>query len=132
MWARLPGPDFCLPSTGSAGTTKLATLAAQSVGVSHPSYAFDGRQWALAIDAATPVAAFRPDLLAQAPRDWAGVMALARQGRVGFALIPINALMTFMGLARNLGASVAEDAGLPRPRGGRRGAGASGRDHAAP
>ncbi|MGI1661558.1 extracellular solute-binding protein [Palleronia sp. KMU-117] len=88
----------------------LATLAAQSVGVSHPSYDFDGRQWALAIDAATPVAAHRPDLLAEAPRDWAGVIALARQGRVAFALIPINALMTVMGLARNIGAEVAAGA----------------------
>lgn len=85
----------------------LATLAAQSVGLSHASYNFGGRQWALAIDAATPVAAFRPDLIAKAPRDWDGVMALANKRKVAFALIPINALMTFMGLARNLGADVA-------------------------
>lgn len=85
----------------------LARLAARSVGLSHPSYEFDGRQWALAIDAATPVAAFRPDLLDAAPRDWAGVMDLARTGKVAFALIPINALMTVMGLARNIGAEVA-------------------------
>jgi multiple sugar transport system substrate-binding protein len=103
------GSGLLLAFDGIGRDDELAALAAQSVGVSHPSYAFDGRQWALAIDAATPVAAFRPDLLTQAPRDWAGVMAIARQGRVGFALIPINALMTFMGLARNLGASVAED-----------------------
>ena len=46
----------------------LATLTAQSIGHSHESYQIDGRQWALAIDAATPVAAYRPDLLARAPR----------------------------------------------------------------
>lgn len=85
----------------------LDTLAAQSVGLSHPSYSFDGRQWALAIDAATPVAAFRPDQIARAPRDWTGVMDLARSGKVAFALIPINALMTFMWMARNLGAGIA-------------------------
>ena len=34
---------------------ELETLAAQSVGVSHRSYEIDGHQWALAIDAATPV-----------------------------------------------------------------------------
>ncbi|OIP82213.1 MAG: hypothetical protein AUK37_09440 [Rhodobacterales bacterium CG2_30_65_12] len=88
----------------------LATLAAQSVGLSHPSYESGGRQWALAIDAATPVAALRPDLLSEAPRDWAGVMDLARAGKVAFALVPINALMTFMGLARNFGATIAEGA----------------------
>ncbi|HTS69631.1 MAG TPA: carbohydrate ABC transporter substrate-binding protein, partial [Terriglobia bacterium] len=42
----------------------LADQAANSVGASHQSYNFDGHQWALAIDAATPVAAWRPDLIA--------------------------------------------------------------------
>src|SRR5687768_5266322 len=34
----------------------LADQAAHSVGASHASYTFDGHHWALAIDAATPVA----------------------------------------------------------------------------
>ena len=33
----------------------LAEQAAQSVGASHRSYEFFGKQWALAIDAATPI-----------------------------------------------------------------------------
>lgn len=86
----------------------LAALAAGSVGQSHASYAFAGRQWALAIDTATPVACLRPDLIDTVPRRWDEVLDLARQGRVGFALIPINALMTFFGLARNLGHAIAE------------------------
>jgi len=85
----------------------LEALAAQSVGVSHSSYQFGGRQWALGIDAATPVAAYREDLLAQPPGDWRETMDLARRGSVAFALIPLNALMTFMGLARNMGAGLA-------------------------
>jgi len=96
-----------MPFDGLGRDADLATLAAQSVGASHPSYEFDGRQWALAIDAATPVAAYRPDLIGGAPGDWNEVMALARAGKVGFALIPINALMTFMGLARSIGADIA-------------------------
>lgn len=88
---------------------EMAALAAGSVGQSHPSYAFGGRQWALAIDTATPVACLRPDLLDHAPHLWADVLTLARAGRVGFALIPINALMTFFGMAKNLGYGVAED-----------------------
>lgn len=88
---------------------EMAELAAGSVGLSHPSYAFGGRQWALAIDAATPVACLRPDRLDRAPRLWAEVLDLARQGQVGFALIPINALMCFFGMARNLDCPVAED-----------------------
>ena len=88
---------------------EMAALAAGSVGLSHPSYNFAGRQWSLAIDTATPVACLRPDLLDHAPTLWAEVLDLARAGRVGFALIPINALMTFFGMARNLGHAVAED-----------------------
>jgi multiple sugar transport system substrate-binding protein len=80
---------------------EMAALAAGSVGLSHPSYQSDGGQWALAIDAATPVACRRPDLLSRAPSVWEEVMDLARAGRVAIALVPINALMTFMGMARN-------------------------------
>src|SRR5690606_20228789 len=88
---------------------------AQSVGVSHPSYEFDGRQWALAIDAATPVAAFRPDRIDEAPTRWEDVLDLARGGEVGFALIQINALMCYLGLANNKGFAVAEGDRLMAP-----------------
>lgn len=89
---------------------ELRVLNDQSVGASHPSYEFDGHQWALAIDAATPVAAFRPDRIDEAPKEWSDVVSLARKGDVAFALIPINALMTFMGLARNIDAELAQGA----------------------
>lgn len=88
---------------------ELAALAKGSVGASHPSYEFDGGQWGLAIDAATPVACFRPDLLDAAPKSWDQVLELARSGKVAFALIPVNALMVFYGLARNMNYPVAED-----------------------
>lgn len=88
---------------------EMAALAAGSVGQSHPSYNFAGRQWSLAIDTATPVACLRPDLLDNVPRLWPEVVDLARGGRVGFALIPINALMTLFGMARNLGYAVARN-----------------------
>ncbi|MDJ1006589.1 MAG: ABC transporter substrate-binding protein [Paracoccaceae bacterium] len=94
----------------STHADELDALNEQSVGASHPSYEFDGHQWALAIDAATPVAAYRPDRLDTPPKEWSKVVALAKKGEVGFALIPINALMTFMGLARNIDAKVAEGA----------------------
>ncbi len=87
----------------------LAKLAAQSVGPSHPSYNFERHQWGLAIDAATPVASFRSDLIETAPKSWDGVMTLAAAGKVALAMIPINTLMTFFGLAKNLGFVVAED-----------------------
>ncbi len=96
---------------GCGRDSELGRLAAQSVGASHLSYEFGGRQWSLAIDAATPVASYRPDLIGGPPADWNAVLDLARRGKVAFALIPINALMTFFGLARSHGFAVAEQAG---------------------
>jgi len=75
----------------------LADQAANSVGASHPSYSYKGHQWALAIDAATPVAGWRADLLARAgvevPQTWEDVVALARKGLVTVPAIPIDSLM---------------------------------------
>ena len=101
------GELLALDTAGRAAD--LAELARNSVGASHRSYEFGGHQWALAIDAATPVAAYRADQLDKAPTRWDEVRDLARQGRVAFALKPINALMTFFGLARNMGMKVAEN-----------------------
>ncbi|MBC8012088.1 MAG: carbohydrate ABC transporter substrate-binding protein, partial [Burkholderiales bacterium] len=60
-----------------AGT--LDDLAQNSVGPSHRSYRWHDHQWALAVDAACPVAHWRADLLAQAetpvPQTWAEVQA---------------------------------------------------------
>ena len=41
----------------------LDNQLANSVGGSHESYNYEGSQWALAIDAATPAASYRADLL---------------------------------------------------------------------
>lgn len=78
-----------------------------SVGKSYQSYNFDGFQSALAIDAATPVATYRPDLFAREeralPETWEDLLALAKEKKVAFAGIPINALMEFYMLCVTLG-----------------------------
>lgn len=79
----------------------LELLAAQSIGGSHQSYQYHGHQWALAIDAATQVACYRPDLLAQPPKTWNQVIDLARQGRVLWPIKPVDSLMSFFTLAAN-------------------------------
>jgi multiple sugar transport system substrate-binding protein len=77
----------------------LADQAAHSVGASHESYFYKGHQWALAIDAATPAASYRADLLEKngvaVPDTWADVIALAKQGKVAVPAIPIDLLMNF-------------------------------------
>ena len=75
----------------------LADQAAHSVGRSHGSYRFEGRQWTLATDAATPIATWRPDLMEkhglQAPSTWQDVLDLARRGFVTVSAFPIDMLM---------------------------------------
>lgn len=78
-----------------------------SVGHSHISYNFDGNQCALAIDAATPVASYRADLIDQydleVPQTWDDLLELARQGRVIMPGIPIDTLMNFYMLCSTQG-----------------------------
>ncbi len=85
----------------------MSDQAAHSVGQSHASYIFDGGQCALAIDAATPVASYRADLLArhglEQPRTWSDLLALARQGWVIMPAIPIDTLMNFYMLCATQG-----------------------------
>ena len=78
-----------------------------SVGQSYESYFYNEHLWALPIDAATPVAASRPDLFAQKglelPKSFEDVLALADQGLVAFAGIPIDVLMNFYTICCSLG-----------------------------
>lgn len=70
-----------------------------SVGYSHQSYNYKNKQWALAIDAATPVASYRKDLIDRSeitvPQTWQGLLALAKTGVVAMPAIPIDMLMNF-------------------------------------
>jgi len=85
----------------------LADQAANAVGQSYESYNYNGRQWALAIDAATPVAASRPDLLEKhglaLPKTYDELLRLAKKGLVAFPAIPIDSLMTFYTFCCSLG-----------------------------
>jgi multiple sugar transport system substrate-binding protein len=78
-----------------------------SVGHSYESYNYNQHQWALPIDAATPVAASRPDLLKkhglEVPKTYNELLSMTRQGLVAFPAIPIDALMTFYTFCCSLG-----------------------------
>lgn len=77
----------------------LNDQAQHTVGGSHKSYEYGGHQWALAIDAATPVASYRKDLLEKnresIPTTWEELIALAKRGKVAAPAIPIDSLMNF-------------------------------------
>ena len=78
-----------------------------TVGRSFESYSFNGHQWALPLDAATPVASSRPDLFEKhrlkLPETLEDLFALADKGLVAFAAIPIDTLMNFYMFCNGLG-----------------------------
>lgn len=80
----------------------LADQAENSVGQSHPSYNFDGKQWGLAIDAACPVSAYRPDLLekhdAEVPDTFDELIELADRGLVCCPSIALDTYGNFLNL----------------------------------
>lgn len=88
----------------------LADQAINSVGKSHESYQFDGGQWALAIDAAAPVSAYRSDLLErmdeEPPRTWDDLIALGRKGLVCCPSIPLDVFGNFLNLCASAGEPV--------------------------
>lgn len=82
------------------------------VGPSLQTYVYEGKTWAIPVDAACQVAVSRPDLLARlaapAPRNWAQLLELgggaARQGlRLAIGLRGVHSLMTFFTLCANSG-----------------------------
>lgn len=82
---------------------ELKAQASASVGPSFPSYHYAGHQWALPIDAATQVQAWRPDRLEGPVHDMRDVVSLAREGKVLLPLRPPHSLMCFFTLAAHLG-----------------------------
>lgn len=88
---------------------ELADMSRHSVGPSFKSYNWRGRQWALPIDAAAQVQAWRPDLIAAPLARWEDVLPLAREGHVTLPLREPHALMCFFTLAANLGTPCANE-----------------------
>jgi multiple sugar transport system substrate-binding protein len=78
-----------------------------TVGRSYGSYVFSNKLWALPIDAATPVASARLDILEKqglkVPETYDDLLALAKKGLVAFAGIPVDVLMSFYMYCCSLG-----------------------------
>ncbi|WP_203962605.1 extracellular solute-binding protein [Actinocatenispora thailandica] len=78
-----------LPLDGVLPAEVLDAQRAGSVGPSFASYTWQGRQWALPMDAAAQVSAYRPDLLPAPPTRWDEALELLRGGAVA-GLMPAN------------------------------------------
>lgn len=92
-----------LPLEEAGPTVNLDDLARNAVGPSFESYRWNGRVWAVPVDAASQVQGYRPDLLAGPAITWSEVLDLARDGQVLLPLRPPHALMCLMTLAANIG-----------------------------
>ncbi|WP_399881646.1 ABC transporter substrate-binding protein [Streptomyces sp. BBFR51] len=88
---------------------ELARWGAGAIGPTMRSYALDGRQWALPLDAATQVAATRTDLGGEAPTTWDEVHRLARRAPVALSLAGPHAFLTFASIALAMGEEPATD-----------------------
>jgi multiple sugar transport system substrate-binding protein len=96
-----------------------ARLETAFVGPSLASYRYDGRLWALPVDAACQVGVMRPDLMARldrpAPRNWDELLALGTAAKrhglsLAIGLRGVHSLMTFFTLCANLGRPCGTDA----------------------
>ena len=90
---------------------EIEDLKGDSLGPCFSSYMYQGRLYALPIDAAAPAASLRPDLLdhfrLKGPQNWDEMMDLARLGWVRMPGFPADLFLNFMGLCVSRGSSVA-------------------------
>ena len=88
----------------------IEDLRANSVGLSFPSYELEGQLLAAPIDAATPTASCRPDLLRKQgvdlPQTWPQVLHLARAGQVVMPGFHADVFLNFLALCASQGSAV--------------------------
>ena len=82
---------------------QLEKLRNESVGLSCDSYKIDNHQWALPIDAASQVAAYRKDLIFNLPKNWNKLIELSKDKKVCWPLKPVHAISSFYSIYNNIG-----------------------------
>lgn len=85
---------------------QLEELARESAGPSHESYRYEGKIWALALDAASQVSVYRPDLTDGVPPYWSDIMHDAKKGKVLWPYKPVDAFSTFATLSAQKGSPI--------------------------
>ena len=97
--------EGCLDAVRRSGPRARSARRSSARASGRPiaSYLWQGRQWALPIDAATQVLAWRPDRIDAPPRLWSDALALARAGAALCPMRPPHSLMVLYTLTGNLG-----------------------------
>lgn len=95
----------CLqPLESLFSANEIATLARHTIGPCLSSYRYEGKHWALPLDAATQVMAYRADLLdAPAPTTWDEVVALSKRMPVALSMAGPHAALSFQSIATAFG-----------------------------
>jgi multiple sugar transport system substrate-binding protein len=102
--------DCLVPLEDLFAADELARLGDAAIGPSLESYLYAGRHWALPLDAATQVMAYRRDFAEAPPTSWDAVIALAERVPVALSLAGPHAALSFQSVCGALGAEP------PQPR----------------
>ena len=95
--------DCLVPLEDAFAADEIAAWGRASIGASMASYAWQGFHWALPLDVATQVMAYRADLVGDPPRSWPEVLRLADRAPVALSVAGPHAILTFHSLAISLG-----------------------------
>jgi multiple sugar transport system substrate-binding protein len=98
---------------------ELEEMESDALGGCLESYRYEGRLYALPIDAAAPAASFRPDLLdrdkTDVPASWDAMLDLARRGQVRMPGFAADLFLNLMGMCVSRGSGVANGDHLFEP-----------------
>lgn len=85
------------------GADEIAAWRAAVAGPSLASYHYAGRHWALPLDAATQVMAYRRESVVLPPLEWAQLPAFAQDHAVALSLAGPHAILSFQSICGALG-----------------------------
>ncbi|MFU8865435.1 MAG: carbohydrate ABC transporter substrate-binding protein [Rhodobacterales bacterium] len=94
--------DCLLPLDAIFPAAALDKIAQGAIGPAHASYAMEGHQWALPLDAATQVMALRADLTEARPATWTEVETMSHDGHVALSLAGPHAALSFLSVCAAL------------------------------
>jgi multiple sugar transport system substrate-binding protein len=92
--------DCLQPLESLFDASALQAWKAQSIGNTFESYLYGGKHWALPLDAASQVAAYREDRLEESPpATWDATIAFARRHPVSLSLAGPHAILTLFSMS---------------------------------
>lgn len=101
--------DGLVPLEELFGAGEIAAWGRDVIGPCLASYRYAGRHWALPLDAATQVMAYRPDLIdGPPPQTWEQVLDLSARHPVALSLAGPHAALSFQSICTALGEAPAE------------------------